>query len=338
MLATLTNSESRNRKWFFWALQVLIAVGLFLFIVRKIHVDDLRDLLQTLHWDWILLAFSLYCLDQLFIAIHIKMLLKKNVSLLELYLVLLLRRFAGSMFPGGSEALFLLLGKQQLGLSYTEGLSGALQMRFWGWSFIALWGIFAAVFLTDIIWIRWICLLLSLLPLGYGLIIWSIGKLDHLSSFFDKFTWLSKYKDRFLNILKKYQGVQANAIASPKFIILIAILNFTYVTMTLFRGWFLYTGMGLNLSFFDAIIIVLFLSAVSNLPVRVLGGLGINSASVYILLITLELANEAIASAFSIAYQIILYLFLVTSATIAWISLLVIWRRREDFHLQDEFK
>ncbi len=91
-----------NSKWFRWAISILISLGAVYLAIRGVDFLQVINSLKTAHWEYVLLALAVLCINLLAKTFRWKVLVGENgqqIPNLKYLMVMLSGQMLNSLFP-----------------------------------------------------------------------------------------------------------------------------------------------------------------------------------------------------------------------------------------------
>ncbi len=134
-----------NSKWFRWTISILISLGAVYLAIRGVDFLQVIDSLKTAHWEYVLLALAVLCINLLAKTFRWKVLVGENgqqIPNLKYLMVMLSGQMLNSLFPArlGDFARAYSLGGMGPGRTFVLGTI-VLEKMFDSLAYIVLFGL-----------------------------------------------------------------------------------------------------------------------------------------------------------------------------------------------------
>lgn len=253
---------------------IQIIIGLLLiFIIYKIGLRKILEVLQTINITWIIPIFLLVIPIQFLASVNFDILLRamnKRVLLLDLIRAVTLSFALGKVSPFRMGEFSLILFLKKRNVSYGEGLAIALLdklITFIIFTIMALIGVFVFFNLELFLVMFLICVLFVLLLIFF---IFS----DKMRNLLKKYL-LRKYAIHFKGFSKTFKFLINKR---KKYLLLNFIITFIKWIISFYSHWFIFKAFGLEVPLVYIVLISSIVKIISLIPIS-FSGLGIREAS-----------------------------------------------------------
>jgi len=287
---------------------IIITLALVAILLSQIEVADVVDTLTDIEPVYLLAGFGLYMLSYFFRALRFHILLNREVGIKELFNIVCVHNFINKMLPArGGELSYIYLLNKLHGRSTGEGIATLVIARIFDFITISLMFSISAMFIenlpdliANVIWIMAGCMAAGGLTL-VGFIYFNNEFMCAIKRFvtktnikrFSVVRYLLLKADETLDNLHK---IKSNQIFIQMGTVSIGI----WVSMYLLYSLLIYT-FGINLSIFEVIVIVSFVSLLPLLPFYSIGGFGTTEVTITIVMISFGILKEnAIVTSFGV--------------------------------------
>lgn len=288
---------------------------LVIILLYQIDIQDVVDTLINIEPIYLIAGFGIYLISYLFRSIRFNILLNREIGIKDLFNIICVHNFINKILPArGGELSYIYLLTKLYGKSTGEGIATLAIARIFDFITIALMFSVSAMFIenlpnliANVIWIMSGCMVAGGLIL-VGFIYFNSEFMCAINSFviktnikrFDIIQYLlhkaDETVDNFGIIKSKHTVVQIGAVS-------IGIWASMYLVYSL-----LVYAFGINLSIFEIIVIVSFVSLLPLLPFYAVGGFGTTEATITVVMISFGVLKEnAIVVSFSIHIIGIIY-------------------------------
>ena len=286
----------------------IVTIALVAVLLSQIEVADLVDTLTDIEPVYLLAGFGLYMLSYFFRALRFHILLNREVGIKELFNIVCVHNFINKMLPArGGELSYIYLIKKIHSRPTGEGIATLVIARIFDLITISLMFSISALFLENLpdmiaklVWIIAGCIATGGLTL-IGVIYFNDRFMGTTKRFVTK-TNIKRFSIVRYLLLKAGETLDNFHKIKSKQIIMQAGTVSIGIWMSMYLLYFLliYT-FGINISIFEAIVIVSFVSLLPLLPFYSIGGFGTTEATITIVMLSFGILKEtAIVASFGV--------------------------------------
>ena len=298
------------------AVAAVVSIIMVAALLSQIKIGDIIDVFSRVNLPFLMLGFALYGVTHLFRSIRFRVLVKGRVGVKDMFSIVCVHTMTNEILPAKTgEISYIYLLKKLHGIKTGDGVASLVVARVFDAIMVSLIFVFSAMLISNlpdiiygIIWFVSAFAALAVLVLvvfirsgqkftrGFRKLVEGIG-----ISRFGKVQYLLRKIDE---TAQSFNEIGLKSILWKVTISSIILWTFYYLTF-----YFIIQSFGVNLSFFDTVIICSFSNLVLLLPITVFAGFGTTEGSIAVLMVLFGIGwGAAIATAFGIHIVSIIYL------------------------------
>ena len=294
---------------------VVITISLVAILLSQISINDVVKTLTSIDPIYLVIGFILYLCSYFFRALRFHILLNHKVSIKRLFLIICVHNMANMIMPARTgEVSYVYLAKKLHSISVGEGVASLLVARVFDFLSISLFFLVSALCIVSLPGIIskavWVIV---------GGVVAIILLLILLLYFGEKFINAIRRTAVILNV-ERFKAIQYllqvvtetaqsfKAIKSRRVVVGTQAISIGLWLIMFLANYFLIYAFGIDLPFFEIIIIASFLVLLPLLPFYGMGGFGTTEAmSAGVMILFGVLKEQAIVASFGLHIIMLIY-------------------------------
>lgn len=279
----------------------ILAAIIIILLIYNIDLDKLASLRLDFNWTYLCLAFIILIPVNLIRALRFNYLLDFSFKLTEIFSITAYYNFYTTIFPGGiGELSFVHLIRKNVNKNISHGLSAIFLTRVYDILLMLLFcgAVLPVIRFPDfnkeklVLFIIGCIVVISLIAYYLDAVIQLVNRVFLFLANKTKSRWISRIR----HILEQTGEILKQ---SKKKVKMVFLLSFFYWAVIFFVIQLLFGAIGINLNYFESVLLGTMTNLTTIIPFNTIGGFGYKEAGISLGLMILRIPkNEAIMISF----------------------------------------